>query len=102
MTAVFISPEHRRKGVAGVVIQGAVDFAWAEVKRSRMRIMFLPTNAVVREPYSSLGFEDAGQCNFVEAMIAHGDSNLVLEDGGKSNPEKYLLRAEAVMEKVTE
>jgi len=103
MTAVFNSPAHRGKGVAKKLINFAVDFATKEGgRRSRMRIIIHPSNTVVKNLYSSLGFMDAGNCTYVEALLANGDANLLPKDGGESNPEKYFARTGIVMEKVTE
>jgi GNAT superfamily N-acetyltransferase len=103
MTAVYNSPEHRGKGVAKLLINYAVQFATKGGRlRSRMRIVIHPKNIVVKHLYNSLGFEPAGNCTFVEAVTANGDEHLLPEDGGASDPEKYLARGGVVMEKVME
>jgi GNAT superfamily N-acetyltransferase len=87
MTAVFNAPQHRGKGIAKMLIRGALNFH--------------PRNIVVKKLYEGLGFEDAGKCTLAEAYISNGDSNMLPSDGGKSDPEKYLNRLGTIMEKVS-
>jgi GNAT superfamily N-acetyltransferase len=103
MTAVFNAPQHRGKGIAKMLIRGALNFATHESKgrKSRTRIMIHPRNIVVKKLYEGLGFEDAGKCTLAEAYISNGDSNMLPSDGGKSDPEKYLNRLGTIMEKVS-
>lgn len=104
LTALYNSSEHRRKGIAKMLINSAVDFATqeGEEKRSRVRLMLHPRNIIVKSLYLAMGFADAGKCTFIEAMIANGDEHLNPVDGGASEPEIYLAREGIVMEKVTE
>jgi len=102
MTAVFNAPLHRGKGIAKLLINGALEFAAKEAGRereSRTRIMIHPRNIVVKKLYEGLGFVDAGNCTLAEAYISNGDANMLPLDGGASDPEKYLSRLGIVMEK---
>jgi ribosomal protein S18 acetylase RimI-like enzyme len=103
MAAVYNSPEHRGKGVAKMLIQGALDFAEAagEGKKTRVRIIIHPDNIVVKRMYDNLGFKAAGLATLVEALLTNKDDDMVPADGGKSNPEKYLRRAPFIMERLT-
>lgn len=102
MTAVYNSPEHRGKGVAKMLIQGAMDFAFneGEGRGSRMRIMIHPKNVLVKTLYGNLGFEEAGKMTLVEACVANGDAEMVPSDGGKGDRVKYHSRLGIVMERV--
>lgn len=102
MTAVFNAPQHRGKGLAKVLINGALEFVSKESKgrASRTRIMIHPRNIVVKKLYEGLGFVDAGKCTLAEAYISNGDSNMLPLDGGTSDAEKYLNRLGTIMEKV--
>lgn len=103
LTAVYNSPSHRRKGVAKMLISNAIHFTEAEGsgRRSRIRIMIHPDNIVVKNLYDGLGFELAGLVTLAEAHICNGDEDLLPEDGGKSDPERYHRRAGIAMERVT-
>lgn len=105
MTAVYNSPLHRGKGVAKLLVNGALDFtsreAAKEGKKSRMRIMIKPDNVVIKKLYYGLGFVDAGNCTLAEAFIANGDEGMLPADGGASQPDKYHNRVGLIMEKVT-
>jgi len=105
MTAVYNSPLHRGKGVAKLLVKGALDFtsreAAKEGRKSRMRIMIKPDNIVVKKLYYGLGFEDAGKCTLAEAFIVNGDEDMLPADGGASQPDKYHNRLGLIMEKVT-
>ena len=103
MTAVFNTPLHRGKGIAKMLINGALGFAAAESgngRESRTRIIIHPRNIAVRKLYEGLGFVDAGKCTLAEAYRSNGDAALLPLDGGASDPEKYLARFGTVMEKV--
>jgi len=102
MTAVFNAPQHRGKGIAKMLINGALELAAKESKgrEYRTRIMIHPRNVVVKKLYEGLGFVDAGKCTLAEAYISNGDANMLPLDGGTSDPEKYLNRLGTVMEKV--
>jgi ribosomal protein S18 acetylase RimI-like enzyme len=103
LTALFNSFEHRRKGIAKMLINSAVDFSTKEGgTRSRVRLVLHPLNTVVKSLYLPLGFVDAGNCTFTEAVIANGDDHLLPPDGGQSDPERYHTRGGILMEKVTE
>lgn len=103
MTAVYNSPEHRGKGIAKMLINGAIEFAEAagEGKKTRMRIMIHPDNIVVKRLYDGLGFIDAGRTTLAEAYISNFDEDMLPADGGKSNPERYWSRRGLIMERVT-
>ncbi len=102
MTSVYNSPAHRGKGVANMLIAGAIDYATlaSKEKGMRMRIMIHPDNAVVKTMYEKFGFVDAGNCTLAEVYMSNGDGNLVPADGGASHPEKYHSRRGLIMEKV--
>jgi GNAT superfamily N-acetyltransferase len=103
MTAVFNNPLHRGKGIAKMLINGALEFAAKESgkdRESRTRIMIHPRNIVVKRLYEGLGFVDAGRCTLAEAYRSNGDANMLPSDGGQSDPEKYLVRLGTIMEKV--
>ncbi|CZR50759.1 related to GNAT family acetyltransferase [Phialocephala subalpina] len=104
MTAVFNSPDHRGKGIAKMLIQGALDFAAEQTgkgRSTRMRIMIHPRNVVVKKLYVGLGFVDAGNTTLAEAYLANGDAEMLPPDGGKSDPEKYHNRLGLIMERVS-
>ena len=103
MTAVYNSPEHRGKGIAKMLIKGALEFAEAkgEGKKTRVRIMIHPDNIVVKKLYDGLGFEEAGLCTLSEAYRSNGDEDMSPLDGGKSDPNKYLRRAGFIMERLS-
>ena len=103
MAAVYNSPEHRGKGVAKMLIKGAIDFAAVagEGKKTRMRIMIHPNNIVVKKLYDGLEFVEAGKCTLAEAYISNGDEEMVPADGGKSEPQKYWTRAGIIMERMS-
>lgn len=103
MTAIYNSLEHRGKGIAKMLIKGALDFAEAagEGKKTRVRIMVHPDNTIVKRLYAGLGFVDAGLCTFAEAYITNKDPEMVPPDGGKDNPEKYLSRGGIIMERLS-
>jgi len=96
MTFVYNEPLHRRKGVSKRLIQSSLDYTEAlareQGKKSWMRIFIHPSNLVVKDLYSGLGFREAGHCTFVEAVQANGDPELLPEDGGYSDKEKYHTR----------
>jgi ribosomal protein S18 acetylase RimI-like enzyme len=104
MTAVYNNPDHRGKGIAKMLIQGAMDFAangGGKGKRSRMRIMIHPDNIAVKRLYQGLGFVDAGNCTLAEAYRSNGDATMLPADGGVSNPERYHNRRGIIMECVS-
>lgn len=103
MAAVFNSPDHRGKGIAKMLINGAFDFAVAQSRRkersTRVRIIIHPNNIVVKKLYDGLGFVDAGKATLAEAYFSNGEGALLPADGGASDPGKYHFRAGLVMEK---
>lgn len=103
MTAVYNNPEHRGKGIAKMLIKGALEFAEekGEGKKMRVRIMIHPDNIAVKKLYDGLGFEEAGRCTLAEAYLSNMDDDMVPADGGKSNPEKYMRRAGLIMERLS-
>ena len=103
MTAVYNSPEHRGKGIAKMLISGALDFAEAAdiQSQTRVRIMIHPLNVVVKKLYDGLGFVDAGICTLAEAYISNFDDNMLPADLERSNPEKYWLRRGLIMERLS-
>jgi GNAT superfamily N-acetyltransferase len=103
MTAVYNTPLHRGKGIAKMLINGALEFAAKESgkgRESRTRIMIHPRNIVVKKLYERIGFLDAGKCTLAEAYVSNGDSSMLPLDGGASDPERYLNRLGTIMEKV--
>lgn len=104
MTSVYSSPSHRGKGVAKLLILGALDYVEkvSKGKGTRMRIMIHPDNAVVRTLYANIGFVDAGNCTLAEGYIGNGDADMLPADQGRSQPEKYWARQGLVMVKVTQ
>ncbi|KAE8452150.1 hypothetical protein EG329_001617 [Mollisiaceae sp. DMI_Dod_QoI] len=104
MTAVYNSPEHRGRGIAKMLINGALEFAarqGGKRKSSRIRIMIHPKNIVVKKLYEGLGFVDAGTTTLAEAYFSNGDMELLPPDGGASDPGKYHTRAGIIMERVS-
>lgn len=103
MTAVYNSPVHRGKGIAKMLVQGAMDFAGeaGRVRDSRVRIMIHPRNVVVKRLYEGLGFVDAGNCTLAEAYLSNGDAEMLPPDGGVSESEKYHVRQGIIMMRVT-
>lgn len=103
MTAVFNAPEHRGKGIAKLLVLGAMGYVteMSASKASRLRIMIKPTNALVKTMYSRLGFVDAGKMTLAEAYNANMETDMFPVDGGASNPGKYHSRMGLIMEKIT-
>lgn len=105
MTFVYNSPLHRGKGVAKLLIKGAEDYTIQQAqstgkKSTRMRVFLAPGNTGAYQLYSKYGFVDAGNCTYIEAYVANGDSELMPADGGFGEPEKYHSRAGLIMQKV--
>ncbi|TVY20037.1 hypothetical protein LARI1_G002113 [Lachnellula arida] len=104
MLGVYNSPEHRGKGIAKLLINGAIEYAAKEAgvgRQSRVRIMIHQDNILVKQLYDGLGFMDAGHSTLSEALLANGDSALLPADGGASQPEKYHARLPLIMTKVS-
>lgn len=103
MTAVYNSPAHRGRGIAKMLICGALDFASEQSgkdRSTRVRIMIHPNNVVVKKLYDGLGFVDAGNVTLAEAYFSNGDTELLPADGGASDPEKYHWRGGLIMERL--
>lgn len=49
--------------------------------------------------YDGLGFVDAGHATLIDALVANNE--VLPEDGGASQPEKYFTQSGLVMMKVT-
>lgn len=96
MTFVYNEPLHRRKGVSKMLIQASLDYtdglARDQGKKSWMRIFISPDNLLVKSLYAGLGFKDAGNCTYAEAVPANGDPDLMPEGGGFDEKEKYHKR----------
>ena len=99
MTAVYLSDQHRGKGLAKLLCQAAFDFAakFDEAKTVRLRIMIHPDNLVVKKLYSGMGFFDAGGVTLAEAYKSNGDAFLIPEDGGGKH---FNTRVGLIMVKV--
>ena len=101
MTFVYNEPSHRRKGVTKLLIQAALHFTEAKAreqgKKSWMRIIIHPENLVVKGLYTRFGFVEAGSCSLAEALLANGDSDLIPQDDGHSDMEKYRRKSGLVM-----
>ncbi|KAI9650949.1 hypothetical protein NHQ30_000984 [Ciborinia camelliae] len=103
MIALYSSPQHRRKGLAKMLIQGAIDSAKERAaqeskKKVRIRIFMHPENLTVKKLYHDVGFVDAGMCTLSEAFVQNGDPESLPEDGGVSDPERWLNRMGVGME----
>ncbi|APA13514.1 predicted protein [Sclerotinia sclerotiorum 1980 UF-70] len=103
MTALYSSPSHRGKGLAKMLIQEGVETAKQEAKEKgiekvRVRIFIGRGNLTVRKLYLSVGFVETGLCTLAEAVVQNGDAEILPEDGGSGDPEKWLKRVALVME----
>lgn len=84
MTALYTSPEHRGRGLAKSLIEGAKAYARVQTralsttaKSFRMRIGVHPKNLAVITLYSELKFVDVGRATGREAFVANGDEALI-------------------------
>ncbi|KAF7945319.1 hypothetical protein EAE96_010094 [Botrytis aclada] len=103
MIALSTSSLHRRKGLAKMLIQGAIGSARKQARadgkeKVRIRIFLHPENLTVMNLYQSVGFVESGFCTLAEAVVQNGDPEMLPEDGGVSDPERWLNRIGAVME----
>lgn len=103
MIALYSSPEHRNKGVARMLIQGAIDSAKKEAaqegkEKVRIRIFMHPDDSTVKNLYDSVGFVEVGLCTFSEALVQNGDAESFPADEGVSDPERWLIRIGLDME----
>lgn len=107
MTALFTSPEHRGRGLAKRLIEGAKAYTRVRTrtlsktsKGFRMRIMVHPKNLVVVKLYSGLGFVDVGRATGREAFVANGDEALIAVKMAGPEEGKVMLthRSALVME----
>ncbi|KAL3423329.1 GNAT family [Phlyctema vagabunda] len=100
MTALYTSAAHRGRGLAKMLIAGAVQFASTEGRPepARVRIFINPTNGLVKRLYESLGFIIAGTVTLKEAFRQNGDASLLPADGGVSDPEKWDTWVGTIME----
>ncbi|KAF5870885.1 putative gnat family protein [Botrytis fragariae] len=103
MIALYSSSLHRRKGLAKLLIQGAIESARKQAQREgkekvRIRVFLHPENLIVKTLYGSLGFVETGLCTLAEAVVQNGDPETLPEDGGKGNPERWLNMLGIVME----
>jgi GNAT superfamily N-acetyltransferase len=77
-TALWVHPEHRGKGVAGLLIQKGVDYARGslrgEVKQARIRAFTGPQNEGSKKLYGGKGFPVTGKCTIREAVGANGNA----------------------------
>ncbi|KIM72840.1 hypothetical protein PILCRDRAFT_829552 [Piloderma croceum F 1598] len=112
MTGLYTSPEHRRKGLAKMIINSAMAYARNRTLHSsspsgkqqnvRLRIMIRPDNIDVVSLYAALGFVDAGRCTGVEAFKANGDETLIERrmNSPGMRPEMMVVRIGLVMERL--
>lgn len=105
MTFVYISPLHRGKSVAKLLMTGAEEYTIKEARSSgkkstRMRVFLAPNNLGAKKLYSSMGFVDAGNCTYIEAYVANGDAELIPADGGYGDTALYHSRLGLIMQKV--
>ncbi|KZP26202.1 hypothetical protein FIBSPDRAFT_661086, partial [Athelia psychrophila] len=78
MTGLFTSPEHRGKGLAKRLIEGAKAYAGIQTPdRFRMRIIAHPENLMVVTLYSRLGFVYVARVTGTEAFTTNGDAALI-------------------------
>ncbi|TVY82001.1 hypothetical protein LSUE1_G002896 [Lachnellula suecica] len=101
---LYNSPEHRRKGIAKMLINGAMEYSAKEAgvgRQSRVRLGIHPDNVLIKMLYDGLGFVDAGNCTLHDAFIINGDSDLLPEDGGASQPGVYHNPLGLLMMKTT-
>ncbi|KAF7877026.1 uncharacterized protein EAF02_008246 [Botrytis sinoallii] len=103
MIALYSSSLHRRKGLAKMLIQGAVESArnQAQVEgkeKVRIRVFLHPENLTVKTLYRSVGFVETGFCTLAEAVVQNGNPETLPEDGGKGDPERWLKMFGVVME----
>ncbi|ESZ90539.1 hypothetical protein SBOR_9076 [Sclerotinia borealis F-4128] len=103
MIALYSSPGHRGKGLAKMLIQGAIDSAKKEAveqrkEKVRIRIFMHPENLKVKKLYDGVGFVEVGLCTLSEAVVQNGDAESLPEDGGVSDPERWLNRLGLCME----
>lgn len=103
MIALYSSSLHRRKGLAKMLIQGAIESARKQAQGKgkenvRIRVFLHPENLTVKTLYRSVGFVETGFCTLAEAVVQNGDPESLPEDGGKGDPERWLSMLGVVME----
>jgi ribosomal protein S18 acetylase RimI-like enzyme len=113
MTGLYTSLEHRRKGLANMIIKSAMAYARnhtlhsssspslsGKQKNVRLRIMIRPDNIDVVSLYAALGFVDAGRSTGAEAFKANGDETLMERrmNSPDMRPEMMVVRIGLVME----
>ena len=118
MTGLYTSPEHRRKGLAKMIIKSAMAYAKNHTLslsssslsssdkpkniKVRLRMMIRPDNIVAISLYAALGFVDAGRSTGAEAFKANGNEAMMersLKNSGMS-PEMMMVRIGLVMERL--
>lgn len=104
MTALYTLPAHRGKGVAKELCQEV--FRYLTVHRPqppqvRVRIMIGPTNTIVFNLYSRLGFVHGGRTNLAEALRANGDAHSIPQDAGKQSSTRQGYVMFRILDKAT-
>ena len=99
MLSLYISIDHRGKGLSAKLCQAAFGFLSDRVKRGptlTVRLMLKPENSAALRLYERLGFIWTGACTLEEALRANGDADAlpagVLMD-------KYTARTGMIMAK---
>ncbi|KAJ9625808.1 hypothetical protein H2203_004571 [Taxawa tesnikishii (nom. ined.)] len=107
-TTMWVNPAHRGKGVAGQLINTAIEAAVqasrddpsGTVKQVRMREFTGPDNETSKALYGSRGFSITGKCTIREAMVANGNPDLPFAGRTDWSDETLDARKGVIMEKV--
>ncbi|KAL4731247.1 hypothetical protein ACLX1H_000211 [Fusarium chlamydosporum] len=82
LLSLFILPEHQGQGLGQSLCREALRYLQDRREKPRVlvRLMLKAENTAAVRLYQKLGFEVAGKCTLVEALIANGDGDLLPED----------------------
>jgi len=104
MTALYISPGCRGKGIAKQLISTAIAIgrAYSQAQgahvKTRFRLFVAPNNVVAIKLYGGLGFQAAGKVTLEEAFIANGNREGLPEI---IDPARFRFRQGISMEYLT-
>ncbi|HCA88290.1 MAG TPA: GNAT family N-acetyltransferase [Streptomyces sp.] len=79
VVSVYIRPEHRGTGLAGLLFREAVDWTWENTKAERMRLWVHGDNPRARAFYNRIGFTPTGQTMAFPPVPAETEHEMVLD-----------------------